>query len=168
MLSNPKSLRMSAKLAVSVLTSKVVIYANWGCISLEAQMSSLKVHMDHYRSQHRTFGCKILHLIGIPLLLLSIPMILVNRRNSLALFSMGWIFQFVGHFCFERNKPVLLSDMRNPLTIVAALLYVWEGWRTIFSGCSLSNEPKTEESSSSAKVALYRPPTASTKIRRAK
>jgi uncharacterized membrane protein YGL010W len=133
----------------------------------DTKMSTLKVHLDHYKSQHRTLGCKILHLIGIPVLVLSIPMFLVNRRRSAALFSLGWICQFVGHYCFERNKPVLLSEMRNPLTIVAALIYVWDGWRTVFRGCSLTDEDKSGAPASSSPVTIYRPPMKS-KVRKSK
>ena len=85
-------------------------------------------HLKYYQSQHKTLGCKITHLFGIPLIFISIPMLFLDWRKSLALFSLGWILQFIGHFVFEKNSPVLFSKKAHPLTIFSALFYATDNW----------------------------------------
>jgi uncharacterized membrane protein YGL010W len=57
------------------------------------------------------------HTLGIPTILLSIPVsiggIFFHRLwiYSLALFLLGWAFQFIGH-AFEGKPPEFLSDWR--------------------------------------------------------
>jgi len=90
-------------------------------------------HLAYYRSQHRTLGCKITHLVGIPVLVLSVPALLFSRRLALQLQAVGWLLQFVGHFVYEHNKPVLIGA-RDPLTIMAALAFIAEEWRRAWKG----------------------------------
>lgn len=97
-------------------------------------MTELDAQIAYYKSQHTTLGCKITHLIGVPLIALSVPLILFNPRRALHFFAVGWVFQFIGHLVFEKNQPVLVSEHRNPLVILAALIYVTDGWMRVFSG----------------------------------
>ncbi len=73
-------------------------------------------------------GCKLTHLIGVPMLVLALVMLFIDRKKALALFSMGWALQFVGHFVFERNKPILLTPNRHPYLLLSALVFVGEEW----------------------------------------
>lgn len=73
-------------------------------------------------------GCKITHLFGVPMIALSFPMLLFNRKKAVALFGCGWFLQFLGHFVFEHNKPVLLTRGRSPLTLLSALVFVGQEW----------------------------------------
>ena len=77
------------------------------------------------------------HLIGVPLIALSFPLLLISWRSALKIFSLGWVFQLIGHLVFEKNKPVLFSEARDPLTLVAALIYVTDGWAKLVSGRTL-------------------------------
>lgn len=97
-------------------------------------MSELKSHMEHYRSQHTTLGCKLTHLVGVPLIALSLPVMLFNWRRGVALFTAGWALQFMGHWVFEKNSPVLGTADRSPLTVLAALLFITEGWLRVLTG----------------------------------
>ena len=60
---------------------------------------------------------RLCHTVGIPLIALSIPLFLAALfvpglwRVALALFVLGWIFQFVGH-AFEGKPPEFLHDWR--------------------------------------------------------
>jgi uncharacterized membrane protein YGL010W len=65
---------------------------------------------------------------------------LFNWRTGLKLLSAGWTFQLIGHFVFEKNKPVLFSEARDPLTVLAALIYVSNGWCKLLSGQNLIDE----------------------------
>jgi len=57
------------------------------------------------------------HTFGIPLIAISIPLAVVAIFISglwpvaLALFVIGWIFQFIGH-AFEGKPPEFLQDWR--------------------------------------------------------
>jgi uncharacterized membrane protein YGL010W len=97
-------------------------------------MSPLWAHMAHYRAEHRTVGCRITHMIGVPIIVASLSMLVWNWRVGLAMFVIGWTMQFAGHRYFERNKPVLMADPKNPLTYVAALIFVAQEWLYIFGG----------------------------------
>jgi uncharacterized membrane protein YGL010W len=76
----------------------------------------------------------------VPLIALSFLALLFNWRSALKLFSIGWSFQFIGHYVFEKNKPVLFSEARDPLTILAALIYVSNGWSRLLSGRLIFDE----------------------------
>jgi hypothetical protein len=105
-------------------------------------VTTLHAQLEYYRSQHRTRGCELCHLFGVPLIAFSIPVALFNWRRALKLFSLGWALQFTGHYVFERNKPVLFSEARDPLTVLAALIYVANGWSKLLSGKPLVDELK--------------------------
>jgi uncharacterized membrane protein YGL010W len=86
-----------------------------------------------YRSQHRTFGCKVTHMVGIPLIALSLPTLVVSPKSAAKMQIGGWILQFIGHFVFEHNKPVLL-ETKDPLVVVAALQFCGELWYRVWRG----------------------------------
>lgn len=91
-------------------------------------MTALQAHMAHYRNEHRTLGCKITHMIGIPTIVFSLPMLVWNWPTGIALFVFGWSLQFAGHRLFEKNKPVLMANPKNPLTYLSALIFVAQEW----------------------------------------
>ena len=94
-------------------------------------------NFEYYCSQHRTLGCRITHMIGIPMLALTPVVWLVNRKAAGQLFKWGWALQMLGHYAFEHNKPVFL-EMRNPFTLVSALIFVSGLWYRFFTGKSLT------------------------------
>jgi uncharacterized membrane protein YGL010W len=71
---------------------------------------------DYERGHQHPFN-RATHLIGIPLLLVSLPLLVAGiwSRGCLvagvALFVLGWIFQFAGHVA-ERKPPEFFSDWR--------------------------------------------------------
>ena len=73
--------------------------------------------ISEYGQSHRHPVNRLCHTIGIPLIVLSIVMALLEPvvdgiwRPALALFLAGWIFQFVGHFV-EGKPPEFLRDWR--------------------------------------------------------
>jgi uncharacterized membrane protein YGL010W len=102
--------------------------------------SQLEAQLDYYRSQHRTTGCKVTHLFGVPLIALAVPLVFINFRRAVACFIAGWILQFVGHFFFEKNKPVIISEATHPLVPVAALIVVSQLWMRVLTGKPLDEE----------------------------
>ena len=70
-----------------------------------------------YAQSHQHPLNRICHTIGIPLIALSLPLFVAALFISgfwpvpLALFVVGWIFQFVGH-AFEGKRPEFFHDWR--------------------------------------------------------
>ena len=73
--------------------------------------------VSEYAESHRHPVNRMLHTLGIPLIVLSIislPFAFVWPglcKVDLALFIMGWIFQFIGHV-FEKKPPEFFKDWR--------------------------------------------------------
>ncbi len=100
-------------------------------------MRSFHEHMQLYRAEHRTIGCRLSHMVGVPVIVASFPMLFINWRWAIALFVIGWIIQFAGHYYFEKNRPVLMADPANPLTYFAAVIFVAQEWMSLLSGRGL-------------------------------
>ena len=80
-------------------------------------------------------------MVGVPLLALSFPVALFNRRLAAQLQAVGWILQLTGHYVFEHNKPVFM-EAADPLTAAAALVFVADEWNTaVLQGLDNKNPP---------------------------
>lgn len=70
-----------------------------------------------YSTSHQHPVNRACHTLGIPTILISLAVgvaaLFVHRLwiYALALFSLGWIFQFIGH-AFEGKPPEFLHDWR--------------------------------------------------------
>jgi len=70
-----------------------------------------------YSSSHRHPVNRLCHTLGIPTILLSVPLFIASIffhrlwMYALALFLIGWIFQFIGH-AFEGKPPEFFQDWR--------------------------------------------------------
>ena len=70
-----------------------------------------------YASSHQHPINRACHTLGIPLILFSVILFLISIflhqlwTYALALFVLGWIFQFVGH-AFEHKAPEFFHDWR--------------------------------------------------------
>jgi uncharacterized membrane protein YGL010W len=70
-----------------------------------------------YAGSHQHPANRACHTVGIPLIALSLPLFLVLLLAPslwplpVALFVVGWIFQFVGH-AYEGKPPEFLKDWR--------------------------------------------------------
>ena len=73
--------------------------------------------IDEYSESHQHPVNKLTHTIGIPMIAVSIlliPLCFFIEKFwiiPLALFVIGWIFQFVGHY-FEGKPPEFFKDWR--------------------------------------------------------
>jgi uncharacterized membrane protein YGL010W len=70
--------------------------------------------VENYKSKHRHPLNKLTHSIGIPMIVISLPLFFFNWRWALTLFVIGWILQFVGHI-IEGNRPAFF---RNPVYLL--------------------------------------------------
>jgi uncharacterized membrane protein YGL010W len=106
-------------------------------LSLQAYLNNgdkthvLERYLAYYSSQHRTFGCKVTHMVGVPMIAASIFLLPINRKASGQMFLGGWLLQFIGHFVFEHNTPVVL-EVRDPKMLLAALIFVGLEWKRFF------------------------------------
>lgn len=67
-----------------------------------------------YQAKHRHPLNKLTHSVGIPLIVISLPLALLNWRWALVLFVVGWVLQFIGH-AIEGNQPAFF---RNPIYLL--------------------------------------------------
>ena len=70
--------------------------------------------VDNYKSKHRHPLNKLSHLIGIPMIIVSLPLFFFSWRWALAFFVVGWVFQFIGH-AIEGSQPAFF---RNPIYLL--------------------------------------------------
>jgi uncharacterized membrane protein YGL010W len=73
--------------------------------------------LAQYSQSHQHPVNRVCHTIGIPLILLSLPLFVLtiwwrpSWMIAFALFVVGWGFQFAGHI-FEGKPPEFFSDWR--------------------------------------------------------
>lgn len=65
--------------------------------------------VETYKSKHRHPLNKLCHTIGIPMITIAWPLFFFRWRWALALFTAGWILQFVGH-AIEGNQPAFFGN----------------------------------------------------------
>lgn len=65
--------------------------------------------VESYKAKHQHPLNKLAHSIGIPMIVISIPLFFFNWHWALALFVVGWVFQFVGHL-IEGNRPAFFKN----------------------------------------------------------
>ncbi|MBL0386314.1 DUF962 domain-containing protein [Tumebacillus sp. ITR2] len=76
--------------------------------------------LEKYKRDHQHPMNKLTHAIGIPMIVVSIPVVFWSWQWALALFVVGWIFQFIGH-AFEGNPP---SFFKNPIYLLVGPLWI--------------------------------------------
>jgi uncharacterized membrane protein YGL010W len=73
--------------------------------------------IEEYAESHQHPMNELTHTVGIPMIALALLLVPAAFfiegvwRAALALFVLGWIFQFVGHY-FEGKPPEFLKDWR--------------------------------------------------------
>lgn len=76
--------------------------------------------VENYKAKHQHPLNKLSHSIGVPLIVVSLPLFFVSWRSALALFVVGWTLQFIGH-AIEGNQPAFLE---NPLHLLVGPLWL--------------------------------------------
>lgn len=76
--------------------------------------------IEHYKAKHRHPLNKLMHNVGIPMIVVSLPLFFFSWRWALGLFIGGWIFQFTGH-AIEGNQPAFF---RNPVYLLVGPLWL--------------------------------------------
>ena len=76
--------------------------------------------LANYKAKHQHPLNRLTHSIGIPLIVISLPLFFFNWRWALAMWVAGWILQFLGH-AIEGNKPAYFT---NPVYLLIGPLWV--------------------------------------------
>lgn len=91
-------------------------------------------YLAKYRTGHTTLGCRIMHMIGIPMIMASFIAGYHNLLIGVGLFVIGWTLQFLGHTVFEKNSPLFLSDPLNPLSYTTAVIFIAQEYGQLLLG----------------------------------
>jgi uncharacterized membrane protein YGL010W len=76
--------------------------------------------IENYKAKHRHPLNRFCHSIGIPIIVISLPLFFIKWQWALALFVAGWILQFVGH-AIEGNQPAFF---KNPVYLLVGPLWL--------------------------------------------
>ncbi len=76
--------------------------------------------MENYKAKHQHALNRLTHNIGIPMIVVSLPLFFFNWRWALVFFVVGWVLQFVGH-AIEGNQPAFF---RNPIYLLIGPLWL--------------------------------------------
>ncbi|HET6976519.1 MAG TPA: DUF962 domain-containing protein [Pyrinomonadaceae bacterium] len=74
----------------------------------------------NYKAKHQHPLNRLTHSFGIPMIVLSLPLLFFDWRWALRLFIVGWILQFIGH-AIEGNQPAFF---KNPVYLLVGPLWV--------------------------------------------
>jgi hypothetical protein len=81
-------------------------------------------------------------MIGIPLIVASLPLLPTVPPVGLGMFATGWTIQFVGHY-FEGKKP---EFARNPINLAIGPMFVAIEWIELLTGKCIYAVPEAPES----------------------
>jgi uncharacterized membrane protein YGL010W len=92
---------------------------------IKNQKLKIKNHMpqsfiDSYKAKHLHPLNRLSHSIGIPMIVVSLPLFFFDWRWALGLFVVGWILQFLGH-AIEGNQPAFF---KNPVYLLVGPLWL--------------------------------------------
>jgi uncharacterized membrane protein YGL010W len=93
--------------------------------------------IENYKAKHQHPLNKLMHTIGIPMIVVSLPVFFFNWRWAVGLFIVGWIFQFVGH-AIEGNRPAFF---KNPFYL---LVGPWWLIRRAAAAIGIANAPASK------------------------
>ena len=94
--------------------------------------------IDNYKAKHQHPLNKLSHSIGIPLIVLSLPLFFFNWRWALLLFGVGWALQFLGHL-IEGNRPAFF---KNPMYLLVGPWWLVRRAATAVGLTKASSQPR--------------------------
>ena len=68
-----------------------------------------------YESHHKNTYNLVCHVLGIPLILVSLFLFYLAPKLGLIFFVLGWMFQIIGHI-FEGERPAFLTQSKHLIT----------------------------------------------------
>ena len=67
--------------------------------------------IERYKRDHTHPMNRATHMVGIPLILISLPLLWIAPAIGVGCFVGGWVLQFIGH-AFEGKAPSFFRDPR--------------------------------------------------------
>ncbi len=98
-------------------------------------MAKIEEYMGRYDHEHKNAWNKLLHGVGIPVIIVGLVLVFVNWRIGLPLFAAGWVLLFVGHR-IEGNNPAFFQ---GPVYFLVGPIWVAKEIKEFFLG-----KPKQE------------------------
>lgn len=92
---------------------------------LPTPKKSLREYIGDYQKEHTKLGTKLTHMVGIPMIVASIPTALVSPPVAGGMFVGGWALQYTGHWVFEGNNPAFYTD---PYYLLVGPVWVAGEW----------------------------------------
>lgn len=92
--------------------------------------TTFRDHMLAYLAIHQHPVNRACHMIGIPMIVASLPLIPAVPPVGLSLFGAGWSIQFLGHY-FEGKKP---EFVQHPINLVLGPIAVANDWAKLLTG----------------------------------
>lgn len=89
----------------------------------------LRDYLVEYAADHAQIGTRLTHMVGIPMIVASLPLLPLNPPVGGALFVAGWALQFIGHYVFEKNDPKFFGD---PINLLIGVLWAFIEWARVF------------------------------------
>lgn len=86
-------------------------------------------YLVEYAAGHAQLGTKLTHMVGIPMIVASLPTLPLNPLLGGAMFVGGWALQFVGHYVFEKNDPKFFDD---PVNLLIGVIWAAIEWARLF------------------------------------
>ena len=98
-------------------------------MKLPRPRQTLREYISQYEKEHTHLGTKLTHMVGIPMIVASIPTAFVSPSVAGALFVGGWALQYAGHYVFEKNDPAFYGD---PYYLLVGPVWVAAEWMRLF------------------------------------
>jgi uncharacterized membrane protein YGL010W len=91
--------------------------------------------LEEYQRDHTHPMNKATHMIGIPMIIVSLGFMFFNPIIGISLFVLGWVFQFIGH-AFEGKPPTFFRDPK--FLLIGATWYMKRAY------CFVTGQPMTQ------------------------
>jgi uncharacterized membrane protein YGL010W len=89
---------------------------------------TLQGYLVEYEQGHEHPLNQLTHIIGIPMIFISLFVVFFIPALGIVFFVLGWILQFVGH-AIEGKKP---KFFQGPIFVLIGLLWVFiKAWKMI-------------------------------------
>ena len=92
---------------------------------MQLMKKPLADYLADYAAAHTKTGTKLTHMVGIPMILASLPLIPLAPPVGVPLFAGGWALQFIGHYVFEKNDPQFFGD---PVNLGIGVIWAAKEW----------------------------------------
>lgn len=88
-------------------------------------------YMRSYHDDHQHPMNRLTHLVGIPMIVASLPIMAKKPLRGLGMFTLGWVFQFAGH-AFEGKAPSFVA--RDWKYLAIGPVWIANEWAEIITG----------------------------------